>query len=73
MPCERLFSGSKQVATDRRASLGPQVFEELVIMKSVWGPGLCDMAAWNAMQTEEVNIFDFELMLADDMAVMQQE
>jgi hypothetical protein len=73
VPCERLFSGSKQVATDRRASLGPKVFEELVIMRSVWGPGLCDMAAWNTMQTEEVSIFDFEQMLADEMAFMQQE
>jgi hypothetical protein len=31
------------------------------------------MAAWNTMQTEEINIFDFEQMLANDMAVMQQE
>jgi hypothetical protein len=68
VPCERLFSGSKQVATDRRASLGPEVFEELVIMRSVWGPGLCDIAAWNTMQME-VGVFDFEQMLADDVAM----
>jgi hypothetical protein len=67
VPCERLFSGSKQIATDRRASLGPKVFEELVIMKSAWGPDLYDMAAWNNSQVEEVNYFDFEEMLVDDI------
>jgi len=67
MPCEQLFSSRKQVATDCWASLGPEVFEELVIMGSVWGPGLCDLAAWNATQVEEVGVFDFEQMLANDV------
>jgi hypothetical protein len=66
VPCERLFSGTKQVATDRRASLGPVVFEEVTIMKSAWGPGLSDVAAWNAAQMEEVGNLDFEQMLVDD-------
>lgn len=66
VPCERLFSGTKQVATDRRASLGPVVFEEVTIMKSAWGSGLGDVAAWNAAQIEEVGSFDFEQMLVDD-------
>src|SRR5271168_2900557 len=57
VPCERLFSGTKQVATDRRASLGNMVFEEVTITKSAWGPGLCDVAAWNAAQIEEVAHF----------------
>jgi len=67
VPCERLFSGSKQIATDRRACLGPVVFEQLVIMRSAWGPDLYDMAAWNASQEEEVNLFDFEELLTDDI------
>lgn len=67
VPCERLFSGSKQIATDRRACLGPIVFEELVIMKSAWGPDLYDMAAWNASQVDEVSSFDFEEMLTEDV------
>jgi hypothetical protein len=71
MPCERLFSGSKQVATNHQASLGPEVFEELVIMGSGWGPGLCDIAAWNTMQMEEVGVFDFEQMLNKDMTAME--
>jgi len=36
VPCERLFSCSKQVAMERHACLGSAVFEELVIMGSVW-------------------------------------
>ena len=66
VPCERLFSGSKQIATDRQARLGSEVFEELVIMSSAWGPDLCDMAAWNDSQVEELTLVDFEEMLVDN-------
>jgi len=68
VPCERLFSGTKQVATDRWASLGNIVFKEVTITKSAWGPGLCDVAAWNAVQMEEVAQMDldFEQMLVED-------
>lgn len=61
-----MFSGSKQIVTDCRASLGPIVFEQLVIMKSVWGGELYDMGAWTASQVEEVKQFDFEELLLDD-------
>jgi hypothetical protein len=38
-----------------------------VIMKSVWGPDLYDMAAWTASQVEEVESqFDFEELLLED-------
>jgi hypothetical protein len=66
IPCERLFSGTKQIATDHQASLGPVVFEEVTIMKSAWGSGLGDVAAWNAAQIEEVGKFNFEQMLVDN-------
>jgi hypothetical protein len=68
VPCERMFSGSKQIAIDRRACLGNTVFEKLVIMKSAWGPDLYDMAAWNAAQMDEVISFDsgYEEMLEED-------
>jgi hypothetical protein len=49
VPCECLFSSSKQIATDHHACLGSAIFEELVIMKSVWGPDLGDMAVGNGM------------------------
>ena len=67
VPCERLFSGTKQIAVDRRARLGAAVFEELVVMGSAWGPDIYDMAAWTNSQEEEVDFFDFEDMLANDV------
>jgi hypothetical protein len=48
--------------------LGPVVFEEIVMTGSAWRSGLCDVAAWNAAQMEEVERqdLDFEQMLVDD-------
>ena len=66
VPCERLFSGTKQIADDRRSRLGDAVFEELAMMKSAWGPELYDFAAWNAAQVEEVTL-DYEQFLLDDV------
>jgi hypothetical protein len=63
VPCERLFSASKQTADYRRASLGAKRFEELQIMKFAWRKGLSDLATWNSSQVEEVNIEDYDLML----------
>jgi hypothetical protein len=49
--------------------LGQEVFEELTMMKSAWGPDLCDVAAWNAAQDEVVDIpeLEFEQILLDDI------
>ena len=73
MPCERLFSGTKQVAVDRRARLGSVRFEELTIMGSAWGPDIYDLAAWNNIQREDINLLDFEQMLIEDVDVMDWE
>ena len=37
-------------------------------MHSAWKPKLCDIAAWNSAQAEEVDLpnFEFEEMLVDD-------
>ena len=66
VPCERLFSRSKQAATDRHASLGNDRFEELQVMKFAWKVELKDLAAWNLLQTEEIHLVEFEEMLIDD-------
>jgi hypothetical protein len=66
-----MFSGTKQIADDRRACLGSKVFEELTIMGSAWGPGLYDAAAWNAMQVEGVDLLEFEEMLVDDADIVE--
>ena len=72
MPYERLFSGTKQIAEDRRSRLGDPVFEQLAMMKSAWGPELYDFAAWNAAQVEEVNL-DYEQLLLDDIDSLKWE
>jgi hypothetical protein len=69
VPCERLFSASKQTAVDRRASLGAKRFEELQIMKSTWRKNISDLAAWNSAQVEEVELEEYSEMLeAEDLA-----
>ena len=37
-------------------------------MKSVWRNQIQDYAAWNAVQVEEVDIREFEELLAEDVA-----
>jgi hypothetical protein len=71
VPCERVFSGTKQIATDRRARLGPETFEELTIMGSTWRANIYNTAAWNATHVEEVGLHDFEQMLVDDVDAVE--
>lgn len=66
VPCERLFSASKQVATDRRARLGAKRFEELQLMKFAWRHSVVDVAAWNSSEVEEVDVEEYkDLFIAD--------
>jgi hypothetical protein len=60
IPCEQLFSASKQVATDRCARLGAQRFEELQLMKFAWRQGIVDTAAWNSSENCEIEQVDVE-------------
>jgi hypothetical protein len=41
------------------------------MMKSAWGAKIYDTAAWNAGQSEEVTLLDFEEMLIDDCDMVQ--
>ena len=63
VPCEWLFSASKQTADSRRASLGAKRFEELQIMRFAWRNNIVDLAAWNSGQTEEVDLDEYCEML----------
>lgn len=60
VPCERLFSASKQTADDRRSRLGSAKFEELQIMKYAWHDTIEDFAGWNDTQVEHINMEDFK-------------
>jgi hypothetical protein len=69
VPCERLFSASKQTADTRRASLGAKRFEELQVMKFAWRNNVVDLAAWNSGQIEEVDLDEYcEMLEADELA-----
>ena len=56
VPCERLFSGSKQTATNCRARLGADHLEELQLMKFAWRGKAVDIAAWNSDQIEGIDL-----------------
>ena len=56
VPCECLFSSSKQIADDQCSRLGSKQFEELQLMKFSWQNNIPDLAAWNSAQIEEINL-----------------
>lgn len=68
VPCERLFSASKQAADDRRAHLGASRFKELQLMKFAWHQNIADLTAWNSGLVEEVDLDIYCDMLAVDEA-----
>ena len=72
VPCERLFSASKQTAENRRASLGPKRFEELQVMKFAWRGKIENLAARNSQQMEEVDL-DLETRNFDEYIEMLDE
>jgi hypothetical protein len=67
VPCEHLFSSSKQDATDRRASLAGQRFEELQLMKFAWHHKVVDVAAWNSCDIEQVDLEEYKDLLTADV------
>jgi hypothetical protein len=66
VPCERLFSASKQTAVDRRACLGATRFEELQLMKFAWRQNITDLASWNSGLVDKVDSGLYSNMLAED-------
>ena len=73
MPCERLFSSSKQVATERRSRLGSDRFKQLVVMKSAWRGTLVDWASVNSGNIEEVDLTEYTDLLQVDIDTMEWE
>ena len=67
VPCERLFSAGKEIATACRSQLGSERFEELQMMKFAWQDSIADMAAWNSAQVEEVDLEEYVDMLRADV------
>ena len=70
VPCKRLFSAGGEIATKRRARLGSARFEELQMMKFAWRNNIGDLAAWNSLQTEEI---EDEIRHYEDILVADRE
>ena len=75
VPCERIFSAAKLIATDCRARLSPTVFEELQVLKFAWRGRLSDFAALNTEEIEEIEDIDdvFVCRLAEENEVREWE
>jgi hypothetical protein len=68
-----MFSGSKLTATDRRARLGPHLFEKLQLMKGSWRGLTVDLAQLNSDVIEEYVDDGEHLLLADEELTMWDE
>jgi hypothetical protein len=66
VPCKHLFSSGKHIADDYRSRLGAGKFEQLQILKLAWWSNIKDLAAWNSSLIEEVNLLEYEELLADE-------
>ena len=62
VPCERLFSGAKEVATEHCLCLGAEHFEQLQIMKSAWKNQIGDLVAVST-EAEVVDLRTFLLKM----------
>ena len=69
VPCERLFSAGKHIATDHHACLGVVCFKELQVLRVAWKDNIVDLATWNSGEIEDVDMTEFESLLTEDIAV----
>ena len=67
VPCERLFSATKQTAVDRRARLGAEKFEQLQVLKFAWRDDIPDLAAVNQDVEEELNLMQYDALYYEDI------
>ncbi|KAF8680603.1 hypothetical protein AX14_004549 [Amanita brunnescens Koide BX004] len=67
VPCERLFSATKQTAVDRRARLGTEKFEQLQVLKFAWRGDIPDLAAANQEVEDEVDLTQYDALYYEDI------
>lgn len=58
VPCERVFSSSKETDTLRRGSLSPTVIEMLQILKFIYRNGRIDFTQGWVATEEELSVID---------------
>ncbi|PIL25949.1 hypothetical protein GSI_11703 [Ganoderma sinense ZZ0214-1] len=56
---ESLFSRAKHVATDHRASLDPDIFEQIECLHYYWKRNMVDFAQLNEEDSEEIDVAEF--------------
>ena len=66
VPCERLFSGGVEIATDQRNRLSAERFEQLQVLKDAWRDNVVDHAILNSTFVEEVPLEHFKDYLSWD-------
>jgi hypothetical protein len=66
VPCEHLFSASKQTANLHQSSLGSKHFGELQIMKFTWCKKILNNREQNWAQVEEVQLGEYSEFLKVD-------
>ncbi len=64
---EALFSQGKEVLTDRRSRLDPELFEQVQCLNFAWKPTIVDWARLNDQLTVDVYLQEFEFMYAEEV------
>ena len=73
VPCERLFSGGGEIATDRRSRLGADKFKYLQVLKHAWRSGISDRATTNSSTVESIDIDEVHLEQFKELLVYDGE
>ena len=73
VPCERLFLGGGEIATDRQSRLGANKFEYLQVLKHAWHSGISDRATTNSSTIESIDIDEVHLEQFKELLVYDGE
>lgn len=73
VPCERLFSGGAETATDHRSRLGAECFKQLQMLKLSWCKSLANSAQANSGIVKEVLLDEYKYFLLVDEGIVQWE
>ncbi|KAG1858012.1 hypothetical protein DFJ58DRAFT_658873, partial [Suillus subalutaceus] len=75
VPCEWLFQGGAETATNKRSHLGAEHFEQLQMLKFSWRKSLINLAQANSGVVEEVLLNKYKdlLLVDEDMADWENE
>ena len=68
VPCEQLFSTSKQTTVDHQACLSSEKFKHLQVLKFAWHKNISDFAALNTEAKDNINLALFDDLHQGNMA-----